>query len=238
MRRMSELADPSCKNVLRRLRVALCAAALCAALPGWTATPTAKSAAPSQRAGVPVLVYHEVVTDFRAEGDTVIALANFTEQMQLLADEGFVTVSVDELARFMKGEINLPAKAIVLTFEDGWKSALNATPVLERLGFKASFWIITSNGIGGDYLGWSPTRASRSTRTPSRIPGTSATTWSPGSRTRATTVAARTRSASSASRGGCWSNTSGDRSAIWRGLPAGSTTRWCRWPRKPATPGS
>jgi hypothetical protein len=28
------------------------------------------------------------------------------------------------------------------SFEDGWKSVLNATPVLERLGFKASFMII------------------------------------------------------------------------------------------------
>jgi peptidoglycan/xylan/chitin deacetylase (PgdA/CDA1 family) len=131
----------------------ICGAILCAPLLAWAAAPTAKSAAP-QRAGVPVLIYHEVVTDFRAEGETVISLANFAEQMQLLADEGFVTVGIDDLARFMKGEITLPAKAIVLTFEDGWKSVLNATPVLERLGFKASFWIITTNGIGGDYLGW------------------------------------------------------------------------------------
>jgi peptidoglycan/xylan/chitin deacetylase (PgdA/CDA1 family) len=138
----------------RRLGAAFCAAVLCAPLLGAAATAAAKPAV-TQRAGVPVLIYHEVVTDSRAEGETVISLANFTEQMQLLADEGFATVGIDELARFMKGEITLPAKAIVLTFEDGWKSVLNATPVLERLGFKASFWIITSNGIGGDYLGWS-----------------------------------------------------------------------------------
>jgi peptidoglycan/xylan/chitin deacetylase (PgdA/CDA1 family) len=141
-------------RVTRRLAAALCGAVLCAPLLGAAATAAAKPAA-TQRAGIAVLIYHEVVTDSRAEGETVISLANFTEQMQLLADEGFATVGIDELARFMRGEISLPAKAIVLTFEDGWKSVLNATPVLERLGFKASFWIITSNGIGGDYLGWS-----------------------------------------------------------------------------------
>jgi len=143
-------------EAIRRLRVALFTAMLCAPLLGWTATPVAKAVAPQRAggAGVPVLIYHEVVTDFRTEGETVISLQNFTEQMQLLADEGFVTVGIDELARFMKGEITLPAKAIALTFEDGWKSVLNAVPVLERHGFKASFWIITSNGIGGDYLGW------------------------------------------------------------------------------------
>jgi peptidoglycan/xylan/chitin deacetylase (PgdA/CDA1 family) len=144
---------PGASAIRRFLGAALCGAVLCAPLPGAAATAAAKPAL-TQRAGIPVLIYHEVVTDSRAEGETVISLANFTEQMQLLADEGFTTVGVDELARFMKGEITLPAKAIVLTFEDGWKSVLNATPVLERLAFKASFWIITSNGIGGDYLGW------------------------------------------------------------------------------------
>lgn len=102
-----------------------------------------------------MLIFHEVVTDTRVEGDTVISLANFSEEMQLLADEGWATISIDELVRYMKGEITLPANAVVLTFEDGWKSVLNATPVLERLGFKASFMIIPGNGIGGDYLGWS-----------------------------------------------------------------------------------
>jgi len=154
---MTALLEASPLAAVRRLRAAICAAMLCLPLLGWTATPPAKAAAPARAnvAGVPVLIYHEVVTDFRAEGETVISLQNFSEQMQLLADEGFATVGIDELARFMKGEIALPAKAIVLTFEDGWKSVLNATPVLERHGFKASFWIITSNGIGGDYLGWS-----------------------------------------------------------------------------------
>jgi peptidoglycan/xylan/chitin deacetylase (PgdA/CDA1 family) len=138
-----------------QLRRLLCSAVLCAPLFAAAATAPARPATPPPAgAGVPVLIYHEVVADSRAEGESVISVANFAEQMQLLADEGFVTVSIDDLVRFMKGEIALPANAVALTFEDGWKSALNAVPVLERLGFKASFWIITGNGIGGDYLGW------------------------------------------------------------------------------------
>jgi peptidoglycan/xylan/chitin deacetylase (PgdA/CDA1 family) len=148
---------------LLALAPTLCAALLCRPLLAAAASPSAKAALPAakaatppapQGAGVTVLVYHEVVTDNRAEGETSISLAHFTEQMELLADEGFVTVGIDDLVRFMKGEIALPAKAVVITFEDGWKSALNATPILDRHRFKASFWIITGNGIGGDYLGW------------------------------------------------------------------------------------
>lgn len=102
-----------------------------------------------------VLVYHEVVTDNTVEGKTTISAAHFAEQMELLADEGFVTVGIADLVRHMKGDATLPAKAVVLTFEDGWRSVLNAMPVLDKHKLKASFWIITGNGIGGLYLDWS-----------------------------------------------------------------------------------
>jgi len=142
-------------GALRRLLAALGATLLWTPLLAPAATPAPPRPAPSGGAGVAVLIYHEVVTDNRPEGDTAITLAHFTEQMELLADEGFATVSVGDLVRFMKGEIALPPNAVVLTFEDGWKSALDAVPVLDRHRFKASFYVITGNGIGGDYLGWS-----------------------------------------------------------------------------------
>jgi len=41
-----------------------------------------------------------------------------------------------------------------LTFDDGWKSIKEAIPILLKFNFKASFWIITSEGIGNDYLNW------------------------------------------------------------------------------------
>ncbi len=149
------MANSSFKAFSMRLAttLTLCGGLLFAS-PLLAAAPRAPKAAPTIDAGVPVLIYHEVVADGRIEGKTVISLAHFTEQMKLLADEGFTTVGVDELVRHMKGESALPANAVVLTFEDGWKSVLNATPVLERHGFKASFWIITGNGIGGAYLDW------------------------------------------------------------------------------------
>ena len=146
----------SSPSFVRTLGSVLRVALLCAPLLAQAAAPApAKPAAAPSGAGVAVLIYHEVVTDNRAEDQTTISLAHFTEQMELLADEGFVTVSVDELVRFMKGEIALPPNAVAIAFEDGWRSGLNATPILDKHGFKASFWIITGNGIGGDYLGWS-----------------------------------------------------------------------------------
>jgi peptidoglycan/xylan/chitin deacetylase (PgdA/CDA1 family) len=139
------------------LRSVLAAVACTTSLAAVAATPPKQAAPPaaSPGAGVTVLVYHEVVSDKRAEGVTTISAAHFAEQMEMLADEGFVTVGIGDLVRHMQGEATLPAKAVVLTFEDGWRSALNATPVLDKHKQKASFWIITGNGIGGRYLDWS-----------------------------------------------------------------------------------
>ncbi|MBV9890499.1 MAG: polysaccharide deacetylase family protein, partial [Rhizobacter sp.] len=144
-------------RLVQRVRTPIACGLLCAAsLAALAATPrSASPPAASQGGGVTVLVYHEVVTDNRVEGTTAITAQHFAEQMELLADEGFVTVSVADLVRHMKGEAALPAKAVVLTFEDGWRSALNAMPALDKYKQKASFWIITGNGIGGLYLDWS-----------------------------------------------------------------------------------
>jgi peptidoglycan/xylan/chitin deacetylase (PgdA/CDA1 family) len=148
------MTDRSPALVHHLLVAAACAASLASALAATPPKQAPQPAAP-QGAGVTVLVYHEVVTDSRVEGATAITAAHFAEQMELLADDGFVTVGIPDLVRHMRGEATLPAKAVVLTFEDGWRSVLNATPVLDRHKFKASFWIITGNGIGGNYLDWS-----------------------------------------------------------------------------------
>jgi peptidoglycan/xylan/chitin deacetylase (PgdA/CDA1 family) len=114
----------------------------------------ATSGSAPSAAGVPVLIYHQIVTDDRAPGETIIHLARFTEQMRYLAEHGYTPIDIDTLVRYMRDGGALPHRPVVLTFDDGWRSTLNAVPVLQRYGFKASFWIIAGAGIGGDYLDW------------------------------------------------------------------------------------
>jgi len=109
----------------------------------------------SPRPGVPVLVYHEIRPDGSQPGETAISLARFEEQMRYLAEHGYTTLSIGELVAFMQGEPLGARRPIVLTFDDGWKSVLEALPVLEKHGFQASFWIISHAGIGEPYLDWS-----------------------------------------------------------------------------------
>jgi peptidoglycan/xylan/chitin deacetylase (PgdA/CDA1 family) len=107
------------------------------------------------RSGIPVLVYHEIRPDGSQAGETVISLARFNEQMRYLAERGYTTLSIGELVAFMQGKPLRARRPIVLTFDDGWKSVLQALPVLEEHGFKASFWIISHTGIGDPHLDWS-----------------------------------------------------------------------------------
>jgi peptidoglycan/xylan/chitin deacetylase (PgdA/CDA1 family) len=110
-------------------------------------------------AGIPVLIYHEIASDGRTPGETVIALDRFEAQMRWLAEHGYRTLSMAELVAIVAGDAPMPARAVVLTFDDGWKNVLSAVPVLERYAMKASFWIITDKGIGDDYMAWSDVEA-------------------------------------------------------------------------------
>ena len=105
---------------------------------------------------LPVLVYHQIRgrDDATADGMTVISLSRFTSQMAYLHDQGYATLSMDDTVAFLKGG-TFPPRIVALHFDDGWQSAARALPVLERYGFKATFWIIgTEPGSGELFMDW------------------------------------------------------------------------------------
>lgn len=103
--------------------------------------------------GIPVLMYHDVLPAAEHPGETVISLDKFDSQMRYLYEHGYTTLSMDELVSYMKGG-PAPAKAVVLTIDDGWQSVREVTPILKKYHFKASFWIFPQKGIGYPYLDW------------------------------------------------------------------------------------
>jgi peptidoglycan/xylan/chitin deacetylase (PgdA/CDA1 family) len=99
--------------------------------------------------GIPVITYHHILEDkenkkFRHTSTTTSQVA-FREQMDYLKQAGYTTISMYELEGYLKRNINLPAKAVVLTFDDGLKSVYKyAYPVLKKNKQQATFFIITS----------------------------------------------------------------------------------------------
>src|SRR6185369_2192048 len=91
---------------------------------------------------VPVLIYHHINSH---SGDTVTVTPEvFEAQMAFLVKSGFTTLSIDDLMEALSKGQKISKKAVVLTFDDGWlDNYLYAIPVLKRLKFHASFFIIT-----------------------------------------------------------------------------------------------
>jgi peptidoglycan/xylan/chitin deacetylase (PgdA/CDA1 family) len=112
-------------------------------------------------AWLPILVYHQIrgYGDAPRDSDEVISLQRFEAEMRYLHDNGYVTLSTAEIVDFVRGGIAPGAKIVAIHFDDGWKSAQLALPVLDRYRFKATFWIIADAGIGWPHMEWDEVQA-------------------------------------------------------------------------------
>jgi peptidoglycan/xylan/chitin deacetylase (PgdA/CDA1 family) len=107
---------------------------------------------------VPILTYHNLAE--QAKGRLVLAAAGFREQMRYLKTNGYRVVSLGDFIEFTRLNRQLPQKAVVLTFDDGYRAFKDhAHPVLKELGFTATLFIYTDwVGAGRGALSWSDLR--------------------------------------------------------------------------------
>ncbi len=110
---------------------------------------TYKVAKPVNSDGVPVLLYHHMLededknTEKWAGNEITIATSEFRRHMQMLTAGGYNVVTADELVAYVRGEILLPNKSIMLCFDDGYKSnTYYAAPILREFGFSATMFAI------------------------------------------------------------------------------------------------
>lgn len=101
-------------------------------------------------ASVPVLLYHGVIDDPDWQSDHVnISLKEFRDQMFALKKAGYQTITLAQFLSFMKGDGNLPANPIIITFDDARKDSFYPVdPILRTLNFNAVMFTITGRSIG------------------------------------------------------------------------------------------
>jgi|GEM_PF-1166845 len=97
------------------------------------------------RTGIPVLTYHSLCKQEDENLSPVhIAKEAFEQQMQWLAENGYTTITLEELHRYITTAIS-PHKYVVLTFDDGYQSYHTiATPVLKQYGFRGTLFLTTA----------------------------------------------------------------------------------------------
>ena len=107
---------------------------------------------------VPILTYHNLGE--QAKGRLVLAAASFREQMRYLKTNGYRVVSLADFVEFSRLNRQLPQRAVVLTFDDGYRAFKDlAYPVLKELGFTATLFIYTDwVGAGRGALSWADLR--------------------------------------------------------------------------------
>jgi peptidoglycan/xylan/chitin deacetylase (PgdA/CDA1 family) len=99
---------------------------------------------------VPILMYHYIrpapstYTDLLGYRLTVTP-GDFAAQMDWLAASGYNPVDFNDLRAYFSGVMPLPAKPVVLTFDDGYADLYTAAyPILQAHKFKAVAYIVTS----------------------------------------------------------------------------------------------
>jgi peptidoglycan/xylan/chitin deacetylase (PgdA/CDA1 family) len=107
---------------------------------------------------VPILCYHKF-SKFKGDLMTVPERA-FEEQMRFLKEAGYHVLTMDQFFDFLDFKGQIPGKSVVITIDDGWRSAYDiAFPILKRYGYAATLFVYTDFvGGGSKAMDWDAVR--------------------------------------------------------------------------------
>lgn len=90
----------------------------------------------------PVLMYHHV-KPYSSGSEYVVSIDQFNRQVQWLKEEGYQTITINDLVEAIRYGKYLPLKPIILTFDDGYLDIYqNAYPILQEAGYTATMYLI------------------------------------------------------------------------------------------------
>jgi len=127
--------------------------------PTRTPTPFVTAPAPNGEAIVPILMYHHIadlpLDATELQTTWTVSPKNFDAQMQWLARNGFHTISMAQLVAHLKHHQPLPAKPIIISFDDGWQEQYTtAFPILTKYGLSGTFFVYTRPLDHTEFMTW------------------------------------------------------------------------------------
>ena len=134
--------------------------------PTATDTPTPTPALPTpdgtaRTVRVPILMYHHIddppAGASAVRRDLSVSPKRFRRQLEYLRDQGYETITLNDLALHLTVGEPLPPKPIILTFDDGYADAYTqAFPLLKQFGLTGTFFLVTGpmDAHKPDFLSW------------------------------------------------------------------------------------
>lgn len=95
-----------------------------------------------------VLLYHHLLEskDMIGENSAVMSVENFEAHMDYLHNQGYYTLSLEELEDYFYDGKNIPEKSVLITFDDGYLSnIIYGYPILKAYGMRASIFPTTAH---------------------------------------------------------------------------------------------
>lgn len=105
-----------------------------------------------ERLFIPILSYHRIdnTNDLMS-----VQAADFEAQLRYLKQQGYNTITLEQVVNYLQDGGELPPKPIVITFDDGYEDNQRvAVPLLRKYGFNAIIFVITDNIGKSGYLTW------------------------------------------------------------------------------------
>jgi peptidoglycan/xylan/chitin deacetylase (PgdA/CDA1 family) len=100
---------------------------------------------------IKVLMYHRVVNEINtsvAYPSMCISTKEFHNHLSMLERWGFTTITFNDYRLFLRGELDLPKKPVILTFDDAYLDFYkNAFPVLREFGMTAVVFCVAEKKI-------------------------------------------------------------------------------------------
>ena len=91
---------------------------------------------------VPILCYHRFAD--KCDSNLCISADSFASQLEYLKQNGYHAISLAQLNEFLEYREAIPAKSVVITIDDGYRSLYEiAYPLLKKYQFTATLFVYT-----------------------------------------------------------------------------------------------
>ena len=101
-----------------------------------------------RRPQVPILCYHRLrdyrVTDGKTARPYIVPAMAFKEQIKMLADSGYQSITPDQYYEYLTSGAPLPEKPVMISFDDTSEEQFTVGAAeLDKYGFKGVFFVMT-----------------------------------------------------------------------------------------------